>query len=1328
MQTPAGDGVTAFNGEPITYTINLVNLTGAVINNISVFNPLPEDTLDTLICTPACGQAVTTRTIPDPLGGVIEVTRTLAVSWFVPALSPGAGAGVQLRLVGRVIGRMAGTSFSSSAIASFAGGAVGSNAVQVTVAAIPRNTNGARVESAPTWFSADAGGTLDQDWGDVNRDGALDLALASSIGTSVYRNNAGLLTRIWGVPQLSYGVKWADVDNDGVLELVVVGDSDDKTAQTPGRNRIYKYNAGTGNLGLLSEFTSTRQLVRVAVSDLDRDGDIDIIGSTNAIAVDCAIPIFLNNGAGQFPVTSTLCLPGNKATAAISLGDMNNDDKPDLALGAFPNDVLIQVNGTITTLLQSASTIPITTGLSFLPYDFSWGDFDEDGFLDLAAAFPLDRQARIYRNESSGSSRKFTLHQILPNPTFMTPLSVDWADIDGDGRLDLVSSGSPSVVYVRNVATGQLFQKADLGANTGSRQVWEARAAETSIDQGLNLVFTNRDNASMMFDAIAPHLSPIIQPAFGTDVLPASHVALADLDRNGFIDMLQGASADNVRTRGYLNIDSNFPGFFVFPTLLGPQRIAVADIGSEGVLEVAIGERTQLGLYSPNGTLQRNIVVPANGPFVPAWGDVNDDGLLDLFVSSSGPTFVYMNNAGTLANAPTFQTAEQCQPDSFQSSGRALAVMDVTGDRYMDFVVGCYGAPTRLYRNNRDNTFTLLWTAPASTPTTDVALDDFNGDGKPDLAVANDGQPIQVYENTGSTFAGNPIWNSSTTSRVLGIAWGDWNSDGYPELAAATSDAPLDVYANLGSQFGRPQLQRVWRSSMPSAFTSVAWGDIDNDGDLDLVSSGTAASATGIFENTINKPYQVNTPGDPVQQVDLPRVPLYVSLNRPGNTSDAFFNSTSEFLTNPNVANVPVTFTVYGPDGSRANALAATVPVHNLVYEYSLDGGSTWKTATPATTTLPITQVTRAGIQGMFLWNARADKAISDNTHFRVRAIAKAPSGPVQRAASAAITPPFRVRSTTCFWAETAGMIYSPTLPIEKQTIAFAGGQVGGSGSITFSWQFGDGVTRIGQLVTHSYTVAGNYTVTLTVVGAACPITRPLSINMPVTVSAGPPVYTLYMPVIANGANVPKSAMKVSAPAFDLSQQVTALSGEMDDGQLRLAWQPPASTGSAGAQPDGYRVYRSTSKDGRVLLAEAPAAQTNYTDAAAACGAAYDVTWVRDGVESPPSAASYYTEPCVVATKKPAAATRVGRFNLAKTTPATTSAAAVLNAMPSLCAAGDLHANHQDVRPIDWHGAEPATQPDQHQQPAGVECRRQHCGVLVHRQPRPERPERRWQH
>jgi uncharacterized repeat protein (TIGR01451 family) len=1262
VQTPAGDGVTAFNGEPITYTINLVNLTGAAINNISVFNPLPEDTLDSLVCTPVCGQSVTTRTIPDPLGGVIQVTRTLAVSWTIPTLNPGAGAGVQLQLVARVIGRMAGTSFSSSAVATFKDGAVGSNTAQVIVAARPRNSSGARIESAPTWFSADAGGTLDQDWGDVNRDGALDLALASSIGTSVYRNNAGLLTRIWSVPQMSYGAKWADVDGDGVLELVIVGDSDDKTAQSTGRNRIYKYNLGTGALNLMSEFTSTRQLVRVAVADLNRDGFIDIVGSTNAIAVDCPVVIFINNGAGQFPPAQALCPPNSKATAAISLGDMNNDDRPDLALGAFPNGINIRVNGTLTTSLQASVTLPITTDLSFLPYDFSWGDFDNDGFLDLAAAFPLDRQARIYRNIAAGGGRTLTLQQILPNLTFMTPLSVDWADIEGDGRLDLVVSGSPSVVYVRN-STGRFVLNSSLGANIGGGQVWEARAAETRIDQGSDLVFTNRDRASMMFDVIAPRMASAIDLAFGTDVLPASHVALADIDRNGFLDMLQGANDGNVRTRAFLNIDGTFPGFSVFPTLLGPQRIAVADVNSDSVLEVAIGDRTQLNLYTSNGTLLRTIVVPANGPFVPAWGDANDDGLLDLFVASDGPTFVFMNNAGVLGNAPSFQTAETCPATpNLPVSGRSLAVMDVTGDRFMDFVVGCFGQPARLYRNNRDNTFSPIWSAPAGTPITDVALDDFNGDGRPDLAVANDGMPSQVYENTGSTFAASPIWNTGTANRTMGIAWGDWNNDGFPELATANFGGSVEAYANLNSQPGRPQLQRVWVSQGVSDYTSVAWGDMDRDGDLDLVSTGAEADATGIFRNTINQPFQLSTPGEPLQQTQLPRQPVYVSLNRPGNTSDAFFNSTSSFLTNPSVAAVPVNFTVYGPDGSRANAANATAPVQGLAYEYSVDGGSTWQAATPLSATAPITQATRAGVSGTFLWNARADKAISDNAHFRVRVIAKAPAGPVQRASSSAITPPFRLRSTTCFWAETASMVVSPTLPAERQVIQFAAGQVGGSGPITFSWQFGDGNTRIGQIVNYSYTVAGTYNVSLTVTGAACPITRPLTINMPMTVTAGPTVYTVYMPMMFRGGVTRTAATQAPAVVVDLAQQVTALDGTWANGALRLAWRAPT-----GAQPDGYRVHRSAANENRVLLAELPAAQRAFTDEAAPCGAAYDVTWVRDGVESLPGAATYYTSPCAAATKQPAGAPRVGRFNLTRTTPAQpASPAAVINAPASL--------------------------------------------------------------
>ncbi|MEZ4634899.1 MAG: VCBS repeat-containing protein [Caldilineaceae bacterium] len=56
---------------------------------------------------------------------------------------------------------------------------------------------GAVISKAPNWFSSDRGGTLGLDWGDFDRDGDLDLALASSVGATIYRNDNGVLRRLW---------------------------------------------------------------------------------------------------------------------------------------------------------------------------------------------------------------------------------------------------------------------------------------------------------------------------------------------------------------------------------------------------------------------------------------------------------------------------------------------------------------------------------------------------------------------------------------------------------------------------------------------------------------------------------------------------------------------------------------------------------------------------------------------------------------------------------------------------------------------------------------------------------------------------------------------------------------------------------------------------------------------------------------------------------------------------------------------------------------------------------------------------------------------------
>lgn len=115
--------------------------------------------------------------------------------------------------------------------------------------------------------------------------------------------------------------------------------------------------------------------------------------------------------------------------------------------------------------------------------------------------------------------------------------------------------------------------------------------------------------------------------------------------------------------------------------------------------------------------------------------------------------------------------------------------------------------------------------------------------------------------------------------------------------------------------------------------------------------------------------------------------------------------------------------------------------------------------------------------------------------------------------------------------------------------------------------------------------------------------------------------------------------------------------------RLTLSWWPPAS-----AQPDAYRIYRSTADAGRLLMREVLPSQRAFVDEAALCGAAYDVTWVSDargGAESLPSTTSFYTDPCVVAVKQPAQPASATRFKTTRTS-SSSSPAAVLNEPASL--------------------------------------------------------------
>ena len=390
---------------------------------------------------------------------------------------------------------------------------------------------------------------------------------------------------------------------------------------------------------------------------------------------------------------------------------------------------------------------------------------------------------------------------------------------------------------------------------------------------------------------------------------------------------------------------------------------------------------------------------------------------------------------------------------------------------------------------------------------------------------------MKLYANQNGQLSTQSIWTSPALSGTTSLAWGDWNNDSRPDLAVGNDDGPVQVYSNLGSQPGAPQFTLTWSSQEGGSTTGVAWGDANRDGYLDLAVS-RSSGVSGVYRNTSVLPWR------------LPNPPAYLSIARPGKTLDAYLYSSSELL--PGYFDVlPLTVaptvTVY-----YSAYHTAGMPITNSVFEYSLDGGSTWATASAAISTAlssALTQTAAAGRSGVFIWDAQADGAISDNAVFRVRAADQNSTGPVQRAAVAAISPPFRVRGLSCIWPNGLSIDYSPKTIAPFAQVRFVGILAESSSDVmTYTWNFDDGTFGNGKEVTHAFDQEGFYTVRLSAVSATCPTPQPLQAIRVVKVG-NPSPFKLYLPLVAKNSTSAQ-ALSVSQaarpPANIEAQPVTA--------------------------------------------------------------------------------------------------------------------------------------------------------------------------------------------
>jgi hypothetical protein len=164
--------------------------------------------------------------------------------------------------------------------------------------------------------------------------------------------------------------------------------------------------------------------------------------------------------------------------------------------------------------------------------------------------------------------------------------------------------------------------------------------------------------------------------------------------------------------------------------------------------------------------------------------------------------------------------------------------------------------PSKLYRNNRDGTFTdVTARAGLSTefgPALGVATADFNGDGWMDIYVANDGQPNQMWINQrNGTFkntallAGAALGADGEAKSSMGVDAGDFDNDGDEDLfITELTGQGADLYMNTGTGVFEERSARAGlrQPTLPFTGFGAAWLDIDNDGWLDLVTVNGAVT------------------------------------------------------------------------------------------------------------------------------------------------------------------------------------------------------------------------------------------------------------------------------------------------------------------------------------------------------------------------------------------------------------------------------------------------------------------------------------------------------
>jgi hypothetical protein len=743
---------------------------------------------------------------------------------------------------------------------------------------------------------------------DVNGDGKPDLLVANECNSANCTNGSVgvLLGNGDGTfqPVITYSsggydswsVAVGDINGDGKPDLIATNFCVDDNCSTDGTVGVLLSNGDGTFQPVVTYDSGGNRTFSVVLRDVNGDGKPDLLVANNCASADCtngSVGVLLGKGDGTFQPAVTYDSGGFEAQS-VAVGDVNGDGKLDLLVAnAICLNVAACGTGSVGVLLGNGdgtfqSVVTYTSG-GFSAASLKVADVNGDGKPDLLVtntcvsdgAFEcMTGSVGVLLGNGDGTFQAAVSY----DSSGTSASSVSVADVNRDGKPDLIVANNcgdygnygcaaGSVAVLLNNGHGAFHAASNYGSG-GYEADWEA-VADVNGDGKLDLVVANLgtdpDNSSGSVAVLLGNGDGTFQAAvnYGSG-LDTESVAVADVNGDGKPDLLVANECSSANcTNGSVGVllgngDGTFQAAVNYVLESLPNSVAAADVNGDGKLDLVVvsDDAVDVLLGNGDGTFQspsKNIT-ESGGESV-AIGDVNGDSKLDLIVvnhgdgtPNSGSVSVFLGNGDG-----TFQAAVSYSTGAIYTD--AVILGDMNGDGTLDLVVASqftnsaplYGVVGVLLGNG-DGSFQAPINTSTPTPLEGVkqlALADFNGDGKLDLAVG--AGTVLLLGNGDGTFQ-TPI---ALGAGGPGISEGDFNGDGRPDLAVGGVTVLLNVL-----QFST--ISTLASSSNPSAFgqsvtftatlsshgSVIPSGTVTFSEDLRILGSALLSNGTATFTTT----------------------------------------------------------------------------------------------------------------------------------------------------------------------------------------------------------------------------------------------------------------------------------------------------------------------------------------------------------------------------------------------------------------------------------------------------------------------------------------------